>query len=144
MPPPSAKRKGNARLRRAPSIRDKGAVLQAEYYANKARANGMTSAEAKKVADSTLDRYNSAKPTKKGKELSDDEIKIREFAQKNAGLCGGYGVWYSVGAINQLIAREHGSMQEFDTIWRKYPPTIQVDTGTSCILLESAALAFVF
>ena len=67
-----------------------------------------------------------------------------ELVQKNAGLCGGYGVWYSVGAINQLIAREHGSMQEFDTIWRKYPPTIQVDTGTSCILLESAALAFVF
>ena len=28
VPPPSAKRKGNARLRRAPSIRDKGAVLQ--------------------------------------------------------------------------------------------------------------------
>ena len=63
---------------------EKGATIQANYKADRARATGATSEEAKRVASATYDRARAS--TVKTKELTEDELKIKAYAEKNKGM----------------------------------------------------------
>ena len=63
---------------------EKGATIQANYKADRARATGATSEEAKRVASATYDRARA--DSKKTKELTEDELKIKAYAEKNKGM----------------------------------------------------------
>jgi hypothetical protein len=64
---------------------DKGAVLQSKYAEDKARANGMSALEAKKVAEEKEAKLRAEKAAAlaRRKEVSADEKKIAEFCLKN-------------------------------------------------------------
>jgi len=72
---------------------EKGAKVQAEYKADVAKANGMTSAQAKKVEEETLKKIQAERAAKiaKARELSEDAKKIKADCEKNKGLRDEYG-----------------------------------------------------
>jgi len=72
---------------------EKGAKIQATYQADKAKASGLTSEQAKKVEEETLKKIQAERAAKiaKSKELSEDAKKIKANCEKNPNLLDEYG-----------------------------------------------------
>jgi len=74
-------------------FKDKGAVIQAEYAEDRAKASGMSSAEAKKLAAKKLEQFEAEKRAKAAEKnvLSEDAKKIKEFCAKNPDVTDNIG-----------------------------------------------------
>ena len=69
-------------------FKEKGATIQAEYAAERAKAVGKSSAEADRVAKETLAKFEAEKKAKQAskKELSEDARRIIEFCKDKKDL----------------------------------------------------------
>jgi len=74
-------------------FKDKGAMIQAEYAEDRAKASGLSSAEAKKVAAKKLEAFEAEKKAKAAEKsvLSEDAKKIKEFCAKNPDVLDNLG-----------------------------------------------------
>lgn len=66
-------------------FKDKGADIQAEYKAEKARATGATAADARRIAEEQKKKAAEAAAAKKKRELTSDELKIKEMNERRKG-----------------------------------------------------------
>ena len=74
-----------------PDFNDKGATLQAQYQADRAKATGASSAKAKEIAEAKERAIREKNAAAKKRAISDDEAKIRAYAEKNKDLRDEYG-----------------------------------------------------
>lgn len=99
--------------------KQKGAVLQAQFVEDKVRATGMTKEQAEKEYQKVLASKQKEAASKPKRVETEDERKIREFAEKNKGLRDDQGrlVFGEVAPTSNLSEKELLAAASQETGW---------------------------